>query len=114
MSAISPSRKRSWLRSTSVSSMRKIKRPPLFRAHKWLKKAVRAFPRCSEPVGLGANRVTAGEESTDKVISQDCTYSSRISEHETATTHCRTDPFNLPDVELRRRDSGQTRGGPDP
>ena len=58
------SRKRGSLRSTSVSSMRKMKRPPLLRAHRWLKKAVRAFPRCREPVGLGANRVMTGDESS--------------------------------------------------
>src|SRR5438270_13117645 len=54
--------------------MRKMKRPPDFRAHKWLKKAVRAFPRCNDPVGLGAKRVMTGED-----IAQDCTHSSRIS-----------------------------------
>src|SRR5271165_5987147 len=100
-SAINSSRKRSWLRSTSVSSMRKIKRPPLLRAHKRLKKAVRALPRCKEPVGLGANRVVTGEESKSADISQDCTYSSRIPEHETATSHRRIDIGHLARRELR-------------
>src|SRR5436305_14822064 len=54
--------------------MRKMTRPPDFRAHKWLKKAVRAFPRCNDPAGLGAKRVMTGED-----IAQDCTHSSRIS-----------------------------------
>src|ERR1700692_4581343 len=71
---MSSSRNRVELRSTSVSSMRKMKRPPDFRAHKWLKNAVRAFPRCKDPVGLGANRVMTGND-----IAQDCTHSSRIS-----------------------------------
>src|SRR5882762_11163266 len=73
-STMSSSRKRAKLRSTSVSSMRKMKRPPDFRAHKWLKNAVRAFPKCKDPVGLGANRVMTGKD-----IAEDCTYSSRIS-----------------------------------
>src|SRR5882762_4383075 len=73
-STMSSSRKRAKLRSTSVSSMRKMKRPPDFRAHKWLKNAVRAFPKCKDPVGLGANRVMTGND-----IAEDCTYSSRIS-----------------------------------
>src|SRR5580658_4304856 len=54
--------------------MRKMNRPPLFRAHKWLNKAVRTFPKCKEPVGDGAKRVTAASD-----ISEDCTHSSRIS-----------------------------------
>src|SRR5258707_12019075 len=59
--------------------MRRMNRPPLLRAHRWQKKAVRAFPRCKEPVGLGAKRVMTGDESKVADISQDCTYSSRIS-----------------------------------
>src|ERR1700731_1464985 len=43
--------------------MRKINRPPPLRAQRWLKNAVRALPRCKAPVGLGANRVTTGNES---------------------------------------------------
>src|SRR2546423_1186268 len=46
------------LRSVSVSSMRSRKRPPARRASSRLNSAVRAFPRCSSPVGLGAKRVT--------------------------------------------------------
>src|SRR5277367_647477 len=94
--------------------MRKIKRPPLLRAHKWLKKAVRALPRCKEPVGLGANRVTTGKESKLADISQDCTYSSRISKHETASTRLRIDVKHLPFAKFRGRCSsagGCTRRG---
>jgi cyclophilin family peptidyl-prolyl cis-trans isomerase len=32
------------------------------------------LPRCNDPVGLGANRVTAGNDSWVADISQDCTY----------------------------------------
>src|SRR5260370_7746687 len=71
--------------------MRRMNRPPLLRAHRWQKKAVRAFPRCKEPVGLGAKRVMTGDEPKIADISQDCTYSSRISGHETTTTRPRTD-----------------------
>src|ERR1700720_1675546 len=38
--------------------MRSRKRPPALRASSRLNSAVRAFPRCSSPVGLGAKRVT--------------------------------------------------------
>jgi hypothetical protein len=37
--------------------MRRTKRPPWWRANSQLNNAVLAFPRCSSPVGLGANRV---------------------------------------------------------
>src|SRR5580700_1032004 len=92
--------------------MRKINRPPLLRAHRWLKKAVRAFPRCREPVGLGANRVVTGNESLVADISQDCTYSSRISEHETATTHRRIDFGDLSCIGIRGRHSAPRGGEP--
>jgi len=58
---IGPLWKRRWLRSASVSSMRKMKRPPLWRAQRKQKNAVRALPRCKEPVGLGAKRVVSGK-----------------------------------------------------
>src|SRR5882672_4015104 len=38
--------------------MRSRKRPPALRASSRLNSAVRAFPRCSSPLGLGAKRVT--------------------------------------------------------
>src|ERR1700678_4730157 len=100
-SAINSSRKRNWLRSTSVSSMRKMKRPPLLRAQRWLKSAVRALPKCREPVGLGAKRVVTGRESSVTDISQDCTYSSRIPKHETNNTHRRIDLSGLSHLEFR-------------
>ena len=43
-------------RSASVSSMRSTNVPSLPCASSQLKRAVRAFPTCSWPVGLGANR----------------------------------------------------------
>ena len=68
--------------------MRKMKLSAAFCGPiRWLKKAVRALPRCKEPVGLGANRVTTGDSLIED-ISQDCTYSSRISEYETTFTDC--------------------------
>src|SRR5450759_4732381 len=50
-----------------------MNRPPSLRAHRWLKKAVRAFPKCREPVGEGAKRVTIGMD-----ISEDCTHIIRV------------------------------------
>src|SRR5258708_11875865 len=94
MSAMSCSRNRSWLRSRSVSSMRKMNFPPLLRAQRWLKSAVRAFPRCSDPVGLGAKRVMTGVSLIED-ISQDCTYSSRITAYETIDTCPRIPRFCL-------------------
>src|ERR1019366_2823140 len=44
------------LRSTSVSSMRRIMAPPLRRAYNQLKMKVRALPMCKKPVGEGAKR----------------------------------------------------------
>ncbi len=41
-------------RSASVSSRRRRKRPPCFRANSQLNSAVRILPACSRPVGLGA------------------------------------------------------------
>ena len=49
------------LRSTSVSSMRRIIVPPLWRAYSQLKMNVRALPMCRNPVGDGAKR-TLGME----------------------------------------------------
>ena len=49
------------LRSTSVSSMRRIIVPPLWRAYSQLKMKVRALPMCRKPVGEGAKR-TLGME----------------------------------------------------
>ena len=43
-------------RERSVSSMRRMKTPPWWRANSQLKSAVRAPPTCRCPVGLGANR----------------------------------------------------------
>src|SRR5512137_1415163 len=43
-------------RTWSVSSIRRINFPPLFRASSQLKRAVRAPPMCRKPVGLGAKR----------------------------------------------------------
>jgi hypothetical protein len=34
--------------------------PPVLRAQRWLKRAVRTLPKCKEPVGLGAKRVITG------------------------------------------------------
>jgi hypothetical protein len=56
--------KGSLLRSVSVSSMRNTKRPPWWRANSQLNNAVRALPRCSSPVGLGAKRVVMGHWDT--------------------------------------------------
>ncbi len=42
-------------RSASVSSMRRMNVPPVPRASSQLKRAVRTFPMCNCPVGLGAN-----------------------------------------------------------
>jgi cyclophilin family peptidyl-prolyl cis-trans isomerase len=50
----------SLLRSVSVSSIRSTNRPPWCRANSQLNSAVRALPRCSSPVGLGAKRVVMG------------------------------------------------------
>src|SRR5207247_11157212 len=44
------------LRAASVSSMRKMNVPPVWRAYSQLNSAVRAPPMCKKPVGLGANR----------------------------------------------------------
>src|SRR5580658_7237500 len=52
------------LRSTSVSSSRRIMVPPLWRAYSQLKMNVRALPTCRKPVGEGAKR-TRGLESDD-------------------------------------------------
>src|ERR1700726_661468 len=52
------------LRSTSVSSNRRIMVPPLWRAYSQLKIKVRALPTCRKPVGEGANR-TRGLASVD-------------------------------------------------
>src|SRR6266478_8287455 len=49
------------LRSTSVSSRRRIMVPPLWRAYSQLKMNVRALPTCRKPVGEGAKR-TRGPE----------------------------------------------------
>src|SRR6267154_855046 len=91
--------------------MRRMNRPPLLRAHRWQKKAVRAFPRCKEPVGLGAKRVTTGDEFKIADISQDCTYSSRIPVHETTTTGPRIDLSLLFRLEFRGRSSARGGGG---
>ena len=98
-----------WLRSTSVSSMRKMKRPPVLRAQRWLKRAVRALPRCREPVGLGANRVMTGE-SLIADISQDCTYSSRIAAYETTFTHLALSGLFLLAGVDRGRKGGRSQG----
>src|SRR6266481_1394687 len=47
-------------RGVSMSSTRSANPPPSFRAHNQESKAVRAFPRCNSPVGLGANRPRSG------------------------------------------------------
>src|SRR5579871_178446 len=44
------------LRSTSVSSIRRMKVPLCCRAKSQLKRAVRALPTCKKPVGEGAKR----------------------------------------------------------
>ena len=44
------------LRATSVSSRRRTNVPPVWRAKRKLKSAVRAVPMWSGPVGLGAMR----------------------------------------------------------
>ena len=44
-------------RATSVSSTRRIKKPPSWRAKSQLKRAVLTPPMCRYPVGLGANLV---------------------------------------------------------
>src|SRR3954470_2713470 len=44
------------LRSTSVSSRRRITVPPVWRAKSQLKMKVRALPTCRKPVGDGAKR----------------------------------------------------------
>src|SRR3954471_23922282 len=49
-------RKASLFRSLSVSSMRKMKTPPVWRAYSQLNNAVRALPMWKKPVGLGAKR----------------------------------------------------------
>ena len=46
------------LRSRSVSSILRMKRPPCLRAHSQLCSAVRILPTWSRPVGEGAKRVT--------------------------------------------------------
>src|SRR5256885_4273816 len=59
------------LRSTSVSSSRRIMVPPLWRAYNQLKIKVRALPTCKKPVGDGAKRTRGlvGEvEAGDKLI----------------------------------------------
>ena len=48
------------VRAGSVSSMRRMKTPPSSSANRRFATAVSAFPRCSEPVGLGANRTRTG------------------------------------------------------
>ena len=50
------SRLSSVLRSWSVSSMRRTKAPPVWRAQSQLKSAVRTPPMCRYPVGDGAKR----------------------------------------------------------
>ena len=49
------------LRATSVSSRRRTNVPPVCRANRKLNSAVRAVPRCSGPVGLGAMRTRMSE-----------------------------------------------------
>src|SRR5438132_10119279 len=56
ISASLPGMKRSW----SVSSMRTMNCPCVWRAVSQAKSAVRTEPKCSAPVGEGANRVRAG------------------------------------------------------
>src|SRR5579863_7255093 len=56
------------LRSTSVSSRRRIMVPLLWRAYNQLKIKVRALPTCRKPVGDGANRTRGGDEGTDDWI----------------------------------------------
>src|SRR5262249_45463787 len=56
-----PFRKISSPRASSVSSTRRMKRPSALRAARKLSNAVRALPRCRNPVGLGAKRVTMGD-----------------------------------------------------
>lgn len=53
MTSVAPSTRRFW----SVSSMRRIKLPPAWRAIRYVYRAVRRFPTCMYPVGEGANRV---------------------------------------------------------
>ena len=48
-------------RERSVSSMRRMNAPPLWRAKSQLKSAVRAPPTCRWPVGLGAKRTRTGD-----------------------------------------------------
>ena len=50
------------LRSTSVSSMRRIMVPPLWRAYSQLKMNVRALPMWRKPVGDGAKRTLSIEK----------------------------------------------------
>src|SRR5205085_2496270 len=52
-------------RSTSVSSMRRMKRPLLRLANAHANNAVRAPPKCRNPVGLGAKRVRTEELMVD-------------------------------------------------
>src|ERR1700723_634939 len=53
------------LRSTSVSSSRRIIVPPLWRAYNQLKMKVRALPTCRNPVGDGAKRTRGFENDVD-------------------------------------------------
>src|ERR1017187_9991127 len=56
------------LRSTSVSSMRRIIVPPLRRAYSQLKMNVRALPMCKKRVGEGAKRtLSMGNASITRV-----------------------------------------------
>jgi cytochrome P450 len=52
-------------RSKSVSSMRRIRVPPKWRAKSQLNKAVRAPPTCKYPVGEGAKRTRGVEAVSD-------------------------------------------------
>src|SRR5436190_16605315 len=47
-------------RVRSMSSMRRMQRPPASRAASQAVRAENAWPRCSQPVGEGAKRVTKG------------------------------------------------------
>src|SRR5947209_9635112 len=55
------------VRSMSVSSMRRMKVPPLWRAKSQLNRAVRAPPTCRKPVGEGAKR-TRGDDTEARLV----------------------------------------------
>ena len=74
------------------------------------KMAEKGRPRVAQvqgPGGAGRKPRDDGRRIGLTDISQDCTYSSRISEHETTTTHPRIDFRACPDVELRGRNAGR-------